>query len=161
MPTLRLYRASDWDAFLALDIETGTSTLRYASEAERETFRARWPQVLRDRYGWTDEGPTADHAELWVLDEEGEYAGHLWLTEQVDVLTGLRRLWITTMAIAAPYRSRGWARMLMEHGEKQAEARGLQGMGLSVDADNVVARKLYEELGFETVRLRMVKTRKV
>ena len=160
MPTLRRYRATDWDAFLALDLVTGTATLRYASEPEREVFRARWPQVLRERYGWTDDGPTADGAAVWVLEEEGAYAGHLWLSEQLDVLTGVRRLWITTMAIAAPYRSRGWARLLMEHAEREAAARGLEGIGLSVDADNVVARKLYEELGFETVRLRMVKTRK-
>jgi ribosomal protein S18 acetylase RimI-like enzyme len=48
----------------------------------------------------------------------------------------------------------------MEHADREAELRGLTGLGLSVDADNVVARKLYEELGFQTVRLRMMKSRK-
>ena len=47
----------------------------------------------------------------------------------------------------------------MAKAEEVARARGLGGIGLSVDADNVVARKLYEEMGFETVRLRMVRTR--
>ena len=160
MPALRRYRASDWDAFLALDLETGAKTLRHASEEEREAYRARWPEVLRARFGFGDDGPTADRASLWVLDDEGAYAGHLWLSEQVDVRTGVPRLWINTMAIAAPYRSRGWARLLMERAEQEAAERGLDGIGLAVDADNVVARKLYEELGFETVRLRMVKSRK-
>ena len=160
MPTLRRYRASDWDAFLALDLDTGNATLRYATEAERETFRGRWDEVLRQRYGWSDDGPTVDKAALWVLDDEGVYAGHIWLSEQTDVLTGTPRMWITTMAIAPAYRSRGWARMLMEHAEREADARGLAGIGLSVDADNVVARKLYEELGFQTVRLRMLRDRK-
>lgn len=160
MPTLRRYCASDWDAFLALDLETGSATLRYATEAEREIFRGRWHEVLRDRYGWSDDGPTAERAALWVLDDDGAYAGHIWLSEQPDVRTGIPRLWITTMAIAPAYRSRGWARLLMEHADREAEARGLSGLGLSVDADNVVARKLYEELGFQTVRLRMMKSRK-
>ena len=73
MPTLRAYRETDWEAFLALDLETGDATLRHE-------------------------------------------------TEEV------------------------------------ARARALGGIGLGVDADNVVARKLYEEMGFETVRLRMVRT---
>lgn len=160
MPALRRYRETDWEDFLALDLETGTKTLRYAPEADREAFRARWPEVLRSRYGWGPEGPVIDRAAIWVLeDDQGAYAGHIWLSEQVDLMTGVPRLWITTMAIAAPYRSRGWARLLMDRAEHEAAARGLGSIGLAVDADNVVARKLYEELGFETVRLRMVKNR--
>lgn len=157
MPQLRRYRESDWASFLALDIETGLATLRYASDAEREAFRARWETVLRDHYKWTVDGPTADKAVLYVLDDDGHYAGHLWLTEQADVRTGIGRLWVTTMAIAQKYRSRGWGRLLVEKTEEEARARGLTGLGLSVDAENVVARKLYEEMGFETVRLRMIK----
>lgn len=160
MPVLRRYCAADWDAFLALDLDTGSKTLRYVSEEEREAFRARWPDVLRERFGWGEHGPTVDAASFWVLDDEGAYAGHVWLSEQRDLRTGVVRLWINTMSIAAPYRSRGWARLLMERAEQEAAERGLDGIGLAVDADNVVARKLYEELGFETVRLRMVKSRK-
>ncbi len=159
MPTLRPYREADWDDFLALDVETGLSTLRYASEDERARFVARWPSVLRERYGWGAAGPTAERAELVVLeDDEGRYAGHLWLAEKEDVRTGLTRLWVTTMAIVPRHRSRGWGRMLVEKAEEVARARGLAGIGLGVDADNVVARKLYEEMGFETVRLRMIRS---
>ena len=159
MPTLRPYRESDWDAFLALDRETGDATLRYATEEARERFHERWPATLRERYGWTAAGPTTDKAALFVLeDDDGQYAGHLWLSEQDDVRTGIARLWVTTMAIVPKHRSRGWGRLLMEKAEEVARARGLGGIGLGVDADNVVARKLYEEMGFETVRLRMIRT---
>lgn len=159
MPKLRPYRETDWEEFLALDLETGDATLRYASEADRARFRERWPRVLRERYGWSATGPTVDKAVLYVLeDDEGGYAGHLWLSEQDDVRTGTPRLWVTTMAIVRKHRSRGWGRLLVEKAEAVARARGLGSIGLGVDADNVVARKLYEEMGFETVRLRMVRT---
>ena len=158
MPKLRPYRETDWDDFLALDLETGDATLQYATEAARARFRARWPDVLRERYGWAAAGPAADKAALYVLeDDDGGYAGHLWLSEQDDVRTGLPRLWVNTMAIVRKHRSRGWGRLLVEKAEEVARARGLGGIGLGVDADNVVARKLYEEMGFETVRLRMIR----
>jgi ribosomal protein S18 acetylase RimI-like enzyme len=114
--------------------------------------------VLKERYAWGPVGPTTDKAVLYVLeDDDGLYAGHLWLTEQEDLRTGIVRLWVTTMAIVQKHRSRGWGRLLVEKTEEEARARGVRGIGLGVDADNVVARKLYEEMGFETVRLRMVR----
>ena len=156
---MRKYRESDWGDFVALDIETGLQTLRYASDDERNRYRERWPAVLRERYGWGAEGPTIDKSVLYVLeDDEGHYAGHLWLSEQDDVRTGIPRLWVTTMAIVQKHRSRGWGRLLVEKAEEEARARSLGGIGLGVDADNVVARKLYEEMGFETVRLRMLRS---
>ena len=168
MPQIRRYQRGDWDAFLALDIDTGLQTLRYASDAERAAFQERWATVLRERFQWDeDRGPTVDQANLFVLTyenggedggDDGTYAGHLWLAERPEVTTGFPRLWVITMAIVARLRSRGFGRLLMEHAEEHARARGLGTIELAVDADNVVARKLYEEMGFQTVRLRMVKS---
>ena len=45
----------------------------------------------------------------------------------------------------------------MERAVDEAKSRGLGSVGLSVAADNVVARKLYEEMGFEATRLAMFK----
>lgn len=157
MPLIRRYRASDWDAFVALDLETGLQTLRYATEADRAAFHARWPDTLKKLYGWGDEGPTVDRAAVYVLeDPERTYAGHLWLSEQEDTHTGVAHMRITTVAIAQKYRSRGWGRLLMERAEEEARARGLGSITLAVDADNVVARKLYEEMGYQTTRLQMI-----
>jgi ribosomal protein S18 acetylase RimI-like enzyme len=158
VPRIRPYRSEDWDPFLALDLETCLQTLRYAPPDEREAFTARWPRVLRERFGWTDAGPTLLGSVLHVLeDDDGTYAGHLLLAEQEDVYTGAVQLRVAAVAIVAKYRSRGWGRLLMERALEEARARGLRSVGLNVDADNVVARKLYEEMGFTTLRLQMAR----
>jgi ribosomal protein S18 acetylase RimI-like enzyme len=158
MPRIRPYRPADWDSFLALDLETGKSTLRHSPPDEREAFVARWAATLQTSWGWTDAGPTKDKSLLLVLDDDdGSYAGHLWLREETDGLSGVTRLWVLTVAIVAQYRSRGWGRLLMERAVEEARARKLGSVGLSVAAENVVARKLYEEMGFEATRLSMFK----
>ncbi|MGO9000165.1 MAG: N-acetyltransferase family protein [Polyangiaceae bacterium] len=159
MPRIRSYRPADWDSFLALDLETGLATLRQSPQEEKDAFAARWAVTLKTSWGWTDAGPTKDKSLLLVVDDDdGSYAGHLWLCEEVDMLSGATRLWVLTVAIVAKYRSRGWGRLLMERAVEEARARKLGSVGLSVAADNVVARKLYEEMGFDATRLSMFKT---
>jgi len=157
MPTLRRYRPSDWESFLALDLETGLLDLTRASAAEREAFETRWPELLKSRSDWSDTGPTMNKSVLYVLEEEPDYAGHIWLAEQADFFTGTKSLFVTTVAIAAKFRGRGWGRLLMEHAVEEARRRGLRSIGLGVAADNVRARELYEKLGFTTRRLSMAK----
>jgi ribosomal protein S18 acetylase RimI-like enzyme len=158
MPRLRPYRPADWDSFLALDLETGLATLRMSPKEEKDAFVARWPEVLKREWGWTESGPTRDKSALLVVEDDDEtYAGHLWLCEDRDTFSGLARLWVLTVAIVPKFRSRGLGRLLMERAVNEARSRGIGAVSLSVAADNVVARKLYEEMGFEAVRLHMVK----
>ncbi len=162
MPRLRNYRPADWDSFLALDLETGLAALRLASQDEKESFVARWPETLKTAWGWTDAGPTKDRSLLLVLEDDGEpgdpYAGHLWLREDVDASSPVRRTsGFSPSRSWREYRSRGWGRFLMERAVEEARARKLGQVGLSVGAENVVARKLYEEMGFEATRLSMFK----
>lgn len=153
MPRLRPYEPRDWDAFIGLDLETGLASV----EAEEEdAFRARWPEQLRKKFEWGDSGPTTQGSALLILEaDDGDYAGHLWLTEQVDAIGGAPKLWITTMAVSGKYRGRGWGRLLMARALYEGRQRGLGKVGLSVDAGNTAASKLYEEMGFATTRLTM------
>lgn len=157
MPRIRPYRKGDWEAFLALDLETGLKTIRSAPDSERDAFKARWASHLKTKFAWTADGPTSDAAVLFVLEEDdGAYAGHLWLSEDEDAFSGAVRLYVLTVAIVERFRSRGWGRLLMQRALDEARARGLGSVGLSVAADNVVARKLYEEMGFQATRIAMV-----
>jgi ribosomal protein S18 acetylase RimI-like enzyme len=158
MPRIRNYRPDDWDLFLALDLETGLGTLRSAPKEEKDAFVARWAETLKRTTGWTDAGPTSEKSVLFVLeDDDGNYAGHLWLCEEQDRWSGATRLWVRTVAIVTKYRSRGWGRLLMERAVEEARVRRIATVGLAVAADNVVARKLYEEMGFEATMLNMLK----
>jgi ribosomal protein S18 acetylase RimI-like enzyme len=156
MPLLRPYRASDWEAFLLLDLEAAEGSLAGASDDVRRDFVQRWPAFLRSRYGWTADGPTTDGSVLLVCEaDDGTHAGHVWLTEQNDFFTGERKLFVTTVAVAPAQRRRGIGRLLMEAAEAQARQRGLATLALGVEAGNASAISLYESLGFVTRRLAM------
>jgi ribosomal protein S18 acetylase RimI-like enzyme len=152
--SIRPYRPGDWEAFLALDLETGALGL---GPAEREAFRARWPALLRGKLGFADDGPTQNAGALFVLEEQGEYAGHLWVSEQEDLFSGERSLFVATIAVDARFRGRGFGRLLMQHAELVARERGLGSVVLGVVSDNAPAISLYESLGYATTRRSMRK----
>src|SRR5437764_10294964 len=121
MPTIRTYGPGDWEPFLALEIETGLMNLPDATAEQRDEFRTRWPAELTTRFRWTDSGPAGEEHRLCVLeDDAGFYAGHLWLTEQVEPFSGERRLFVTTVAVAAEVRGQGYGRILMDHALAEA-----------------------------------------
>ena len=157
MPTLRLYRAADWDSFLALDLETCLAAI--ANAADKIQFVERWPAFLKSSFKWGDDGPAIGKHTVWVLDEDdGSYAGHLWCTEQQDFFTGRTKGFITTIAVVAAHRGRGFGELLMQRAIDEARARGYAHVVLGVDAANVGAIGLYEKLGFHTSRRSMEKS---
>ena len=160
MPRIRSYRPEDWSSFVELDIETGLMSLHDPAAEEQEHFKARWPEVLRNKFAWSAAGPTTNNGTLLVLEtDDGAYAGHLWLSEQEDLFSGQRKLWVTTVAVVAQYRGRGFGRLLVERALEEMKARGLGAIGLGVDARNEAARKLYSTMGFVTMRVSMERRR--
>jgi GNAT superfamily N-acetyltransferase len=88
----------------------------------------------------------------------GVAPGYVW-TEQGCVVgnVSLRRasewggFFIGNVAVHPDYRGRGIARALMEKALEAISTRGGRWVGLDVRADNRVARRLYEHLGFREV----------
>ena len=153
MPTLRPYRSGDWSSFLELDLETGLASIDAADAAD---FKVRWPELLRKVYGWSEGGPTiGNHTIIGLEDNDGSYAGHLWISEREDFFTGRPEAFVTTVAVVATHRGRGFGKLLMNHAIEFARSRGLARIGLGVEAHNAGAIKLYEKLGFRTARLSM------
>ena len=61
--------------------------------------------------------------------------------------------WIYDVTVDEDRRGEGWGRAIMRAFEGAARQRGYTRAGLNVYADNHVARRLYESLGyFETAR---------
>lgn len=65
--------------------------------------------------------------------------------------------WVFEIEIEAPFRGRGYGRAAMERAEQEARARGMTSLGLNVHGQNMVARSLYESLGYEVTAMQMKK----
>ena len=65
--------------------------------------------------------------------------------------------WIFEVEIEAPFRGCGYGRAAMRLAEDEARVRGMTSLGLNVHGQNVVARSLYESLGYEVTALQMKK----
>jgi ribosomal protein S18 acetylase RimI-like enzyme len=59
--------------------------------------------------------------------------------------------------VAKPYREQGLGHRLMKTAEEWARQQGLSRISLSVGAQNTLAQRLYESLGYKMETLRMTK----
>ena len=158
MPRLRSYRPEEFPHFLALDTETAQDALGEATDEEKKRLREKWPRLLAERHQLTPAGFAAPRAELWVLEgDEGQYLGHVWLTEKDDEISGFKVLEVTTMGIVREARGQGLGRLLMQKAEGAAREKKIDHIELSVAGNNRRARDLYRDLGYDTTRRTMRK----
>ncbi len=65
--------------------------------------------------------------------------------------------WVFEVEVEPAFRGRGYGRAAMRLAEDEARARGMTSLGLNVHGQNVVARSLYESLGYEVTAMQMKK----
>lgn len=108
---------------------------------------------------------------LWWVDEEGKQgsnkgflssASHppiacLWVGNAIDQIQGNRHAHIFILYVVPEYRRRGIGRALMRYVENWAIQRGDRQIGLQVFQSNKPALNLYNQLGYQTQSLWMVK----
>jgi ribosomal protein S18 acetylase RimI-like enzyme len=127
----------------------------YAAELERngqavgdaalEASRASFSSLLPD-------GVNTSGQVLLIASEpdEGRRLGVLWFGPSNDDAS---TAWIYDITVDEGERGHGWGRAIMRAFEREARARGYTRAGLNVYADNHIARRLYETLGYlETAR---------
>jgi ribosomal protein S18 acetylase RimI-like enzyme len=68
-----------------------------------------------------------------------------------------RMAWVFEIEIEAAFRGRGYGRAAMRLAEDESRARGMTSLGLNVHGQNMVARSLYESLGYEVTAMQMKK----
>ncbi|HEY3632292.1 MAG TPA: GNAT family N-acetyltransferase [Jatrophihabitantaceae bacterium] len=86
---------------------------------------------------------------------DGAAVGTLWLSTTTP--DGLDAGWIYDVEIDASHRGKGYGRELMRLAEHKCRELGLTSLGLNVFGPNVVARQLYESLGYEITAQSMAK----
>ncbi len=87
---------------------------------------------------------------------EGEPAGIIWIALEHRPGSG-QGGWIYDIEVAEQLRGKGYGRVLLEAGEREAAGRGVAALGLNVFGSNTVARHLYEGSGYEITTLQMRK----
>lgn len=88
-------------------------------------------------------------------DPDGSRVGILWIGPNPD---GVGPAWIFSIEVLEARRGEGWGRALMREAERLARTDGHSEIGLNVFGSNVVARGLYESLGYLTGSLQMRKS---
>ncbi|MBD2664979.1 GCN5-related N-acetyltransferase [Richelia sinica FACHB-800] len=103
---------------------------------------------------------------LWWVKEEGENnkggenappIACLWAGNAIDQISGNRHAHIFLLYVVPEHRRWGIGKALMHHLENWAGQRGDRQIGLQVFASNAPALNLYQQLGYQTQSLWMVK----
>lgn len=82
----------------------------------------------------------------------------LWIGNAVDQVKGSRHTHIFLLYVAPEHRRKGIGTALMHHAEDWARARGDRQISLQVFRSNPRAVNLYQQLGYQTESLVMVKS---
>jgi ribosomal protein S18 acetylase RimI-like enzyme len=89
-----------------------------------------------------------------VLDDKIS-TGYLWFA--IRERNGKKRLFINDIFVEESYRGRGLSKFMMTWLEEKANEMGLAEIGLHVLGNNLVARGLYEKMGYTVTNLDMTK----
>jgi ribosomal protein S18 acetylase RimI-like enzyme len=100
------------------------------------------------------EGPAEGQHVMNVIDEE-EIVGTLWIGRPFS--RDANTWYIFDIEIAKDFRGRGYGRAAMEAAEAWTRERGGTRVALNVFGHNLVARSLYDSLGYEVLATSMFK----
>jgi ribosomal protein S18 acetylase RimI-like enzyme len=130
-------------SYIARLVASGLAT----SEAERLA-------ADQQAQAFPDGRPTDGHLVMEVI-ADAEVCGHVWIGPRA--IGDIEHWWVWDIEIAEAFRGRGIGRRVMGMAEDRARQRGAAEIGLSVFADNVAARHLYDDLGYREASLRLRK----
>jgi ribosomal protein S18 acetylase RimI-like enzyme len=126
---------------------------RAVYEVQQESFADSWafnPSPFDEWSHWMTDYDGFDPSLWFVAEEGGEIAGvSLCRVQEADDTLG----WVRVLGVRRPWRRRGLGRALLLHTFREFRARGLEAVGLGVDAESLTgAHLLYESVGMRVVR---------
>lgn len=152
--SIRRYKPSDWERYISLDIGTRAEVLVQSGSVDVAELRKARMRRLRLAYGFTPASPPAyPPHQIFVLEKDGDYAGHLWVTDRGHPLTDEPVLAITSVAVDPRFRRERLARYLLELAETLAASREVGQVILQIAVGNASARSLVEGLGYSVETL--------
>lgn len=124
------------------------------------TYRELFPNLQNfSSLGETVEGMFSNSTPLWWVDTPtGKPTACLWLGIALDQSLGQRYSQIFLLYVVPEHRRLGIGKVLLHQAETWAKKRGDRQIGLQVFVDNHQAINLYQNLGYETQSLLMIKS---
>jgi ribosomal protein S18 acetylase RimI-like enzyme len=144
--TVRPMTASEYRPWLARRLEEYIAQLA-AVAVPRDRARAHADRAVADLL---PDGVPAPGTALLALAHEGEPVARLWLRAAEPA-------WVLEVEVGAAHRGRGHGRAMMLAAENHCRAAGTRTLDLNVFVTNTTALRLYESLGYRTVRRHFAK----
>jgi ribosomal protein S18 acetylase RimI-like enzyme len=141
-------------------------------QAMQRTYEELYPGQTFDHLGATLEAYLGPDTPLWWLESQTAASpgpprlgpmprpspsGVLWMGTAVDQVSGARHAHIFLLYVAPGHRRLGLGRFLMNQAEDWAKARGDRHISLQVFAHNQPALQLYNNLGYRTQSIALIK----
>ena len=86
---------------------------------------------------------------VWLLEAKEETAGYVVMTLGYSMEYSGRDAFVDDLFIRAPYRRQGLGREAMNAVMEECRRRGVRAIHLEVDRQNLAAKELYRQFGFE------------
>jgi ribosomal protein S18 acetylase RimI-like enzyme len=141
-------------SFISLDMEQYAEERVNAGESPEEASKVVETEVAAL---FPDGSPPPGHLFYQVIGDDGTAVGSLWIGPPMGEEPGAK-FWVWKVAVDELHRGRGLGRAAMLLAEEAARSHGATELGLSVFGHNVVARRLYESIGYITKSVQMRKS---
>lgn len=143
------------DGFAARTMRTGEEERVY--EAYLTSFADTWmfvPEPFDVWSHWFIKDPAFDPS-LWFLAEAGEELAGIALARESENEPGLG--WVRVLGVVPKFRQRGLGQALLRQTFGECASRGLERVGLGVDAENPTgAVRVYERAGMHVARTNLI-----
>lgn len=155
MPIIREYRAADSQQVRECFIELQEFERRIEPRRiEGKVVAEKYLQFMFDRCAQTQ-------GRVFVLEDENRIIGFVsvWAKVKTNGLVNEESelAYVSDLFVVAAYRGQGWGRALLQRAEEYALAQGATLLKIGVLADNIQARKLYNNFGFRESTVELLK----
>jgi ribosomal protein S18 acetylase RimI-like enzyme len=151
--TLRPMTATELAERLPALIEGYADDIARAGRVPAESARE---EAERQTTSLLPEGVDTRDALVLMAEDDGRPVGWIWLGLPGGT-NGRDSAWVYNVEVDEGERGRGYGRAMMLAAEGELTRRGVSRLGLNVFADNAVARRLYESLGYQVTSQQMAK----
>ena len=144
-------RELNWrtDREAVLEFQRDTYELNFPGFVATDEFLAAYERDLR-------QAQRSRHQAVWVVEQEGRLCGFLWLS-LIATMTDPCVGFINNLYVAPEERGKGLGRLLVRQADEWFRQQGVGKAQLTASAHNEAAIRLYESVGYRTIRVRMEK----